>query len=535
MLEHAYGWLSIIPPLIAITLAVTTKDVFGSLLVGIISGYAIYVNFAPPSILATLEITNPVLGPLNETVNAMLGATSNRDNLALLFFLAMLGGLVAILTAAGGSKAFAKWATTKIKSKRAAQLATFALGCVIFIDDYFNALTVGNVMRPITDRYKISRAKLAYIIDSTAAPVTILFPVSSWVATVISLINPSLQQYGFKEQGLGAFMSACPFNYYAWLTLLMVVLVATLNVDFGPMARFERISQEQGSDAVSAQDSPDDEMEVLDVSDKGTAWDLILSIVVLVALALLSMLYTGGFFDGVPAAAALSNCDSSISLVYAGTGTLIFTLFLFVPRKLMTIKQFIEAFVQGIKSMVSAIFMLILAWTFASVLSEGVLSTGSFVAGMVAGNIPGFILPVIIFLLSAFIAFTTGVSWGAMAIMLPTSIAVCAVVAPEHIAAVLGATLAGSVYGDHCSPLADTTILSSAGASCVHLDHVMSQLPYANVVAGISLVGFLVAGLTFNPWIPMAVCVLLLIAVMLVIHYRIQKRDARLLRQSSDF
>ena len=526
MLEHAYGWLSIIPPLIAITLAITTKEVLGSLLLGVISGYAIYVNFAPPSILETLEITNPVLGPLNETINAMLEAAGDRDNLALLFFLAILGGLVAILTAAGGSKAFAKWASTKIKTRTGAQLATFALGCIIFIDDYFNALTVGNVMRPITDRYNISRAKLAYIIDSTAAPVTILFPVSSWVATVISMINPTLQQYHFEQMGLGAFMASVPFNFYAWLTLIMVVLVAILKVDFGPMARFEKLSVEKGSEAVSVEESQSDDIGSLPVSEKGTVWDLVLSIVVLVALAFLAMMYTGGYFDGgISAAAALSNCDSSLALVYAGVGTIIFTLFLFVPRKLMTVSQFVAAFIQGMKSMVSATLMLIMAWAFGSVLSEGVLSTGSFVAGLAAGNLPGFLLPVIIFLISAFISFTTGVSWGAMAIMLPTSIAVCAAVAPGHISAVIGATLAGSIFGDHCSPLADTTILSSAGANCIHLDHVVSQLPYALTVAGVCVIGYLMAGV-FNSWIPsMVVCVILLLATMIVIHRRYEKKE----------
>ncbi len=524
--EHAYGWLSLIPPLIAITLAITTKEVYSSLILGVLSGYIIYVNFAPAEIWSTLAVKSRIMGPISETINSMLNAAGTRENLSLLFFLSILGGLVAILTCAGGSRAFARWASNKIKTKRGAQMSTFALGVVIFIDDYFNALTVGSVMGPITDRYNISRAKLAYIIDATAAPVTVLFPVSSWVATVISMIDPTLRQCGYETQGLAAFLASVPYNFYAWLTLFMVVLVSLTGADFGLMKKFEDQAREHGTESVNVDESMRGDLASLKISDKASVWDLISSIVVLVALAIISMIYTGGFFEGgMTFAEALGNCDSSLALVYAGIGTVLFSLVLFVPRGLLSIRQFLDAFIQGMKMMVGPVLLLILAWTMGNVLGEGCLNTGNYVAELARGALPGWLLPVMIFVLSAFIAFTTGVSWGTMAIMLPTSIAVCTAVDPSYIFAVIGATLAGSVFGDHCSPLADTTIMSSAGAGCIHLDHVMSQLPYALLTAGACVIGYVIVGLTDNWPVALLLCAAMLFAVMMFIKRRNLKNE----------
>ncbi|NLW24836.1 MAG: Na+/H+ antiporter NhaC family protein [Clostridia bacterium] len=498
-MEHAYGWLSIIPPLVAIILALLTKEVLGSLIIGIFSGYFIFVNFAPPEIAEGLTSTNPILGPFVEMVNSVIVNAGDSWNMAILLFLAILGGLVAVVTLAGGSMAYGEWAAKKVKSRAGAQISTFILGCIIFIDDYFNCLTVGTVMRPVTDRWQISRAKLAYLIDSTAAPVTILVPVSSWVAYIISVMEPSLLEQGFNLNGLSGFITTIPFNFYAWLTLIMVVVIALTNLEFGPMARFEARAIQTGElqedrEAIP----PGDDFSDLEVSKKGTPLDLIVPIIGLIIFTLIAMLYTGGYFgsEEVSMWQAFGDTDASISLIYGGSAALLLALVLFVPRRLMTYSQFMNAFTQGVKSMVPAFSILILAWTFGSVLRDGGLQTGSFVANLVGTTIPAWLLPGIIFIAAGFIGFATGTSWGTFAIMLPIAIPICANVDPEMIGVMMAAVLAGAVFGDHCSPISDTTILSSTGAACYHIDHVATQMPYATLVAVISFIGFIVAGLT---------------------------------------
>lgn len=535
-MEHAFGWLSIVPPVVAITLALATKEVFGSLLIGIFSGYFIFVNFAPAEISEGLASTNPIFGPFLEMVNSIIANAGDSWNMAILLFLAILGGLVAIITVAGGSAAYGEWAAKRVKTRSGAQLSTFLLGCIIFIDDYFNSLTVGTVMRPVTDRYRISRAKLAYILDSTAAPVTILVPVSSWVATIISIMEPSLESEGFTLSGLSGFMSTLPYNFYAWLTLIMVVVIAVSKLEFGPMARFEAKAMLTGELQEDREATPPgDDFSNLEISQKGSPLDLILPIAALIVLTLIAMLYTGGYFGSDTTMwQAFGDTDSATSLLYGGIGALLFCLILFVPRKLMTYGQFMNAFVQGVKSMVPAFSILILAWTFGSVLRDDGLQTGTFVANVVGTTISAWLLPAIIFIVSCFIAFATGTSWGTFAIMLPIAIPICANVNPEMISLMMAAVLAGAVYGDHCSPISDTTILSSTGAACHHIDHVATQTPYASLVAGISIIGFLVAGITNSALISFPVSLALLLAALKILHSRSAAQMAKVEAQAQE-
>ncbi|SDJ98851.1 Na+/H+ antiporter NhaC family protein [Natronincola ferrireducens] len=527
-MEHVYGWLSLLPPIIAVGLALATKEVFGSLIIGIFSGYFIYVNFASAEIAANLASTNPVIGPILEMVNSIIENAGDSWNMAILIFLALLGGLVAVITVAGGSAAYGEWATKKVKSRIGAQIAVFILGCIIFIDDYFNSLTVGTVMRPLTDRYNISRAKLAYILDSTAAPVTILVPLSSWVAYIISIMEPTLRGAGFEMNGLNGFIATIPFNIYAWLSLLMVVLVAALNIEFGPMADFEARAMETGEiQADQGSTPPVDDFSSLDISSKGTPWDLIVPIAGLITFTLIAMIYTGGYFNGeVTLWQALGDTDAAISLVYGGIGALFLCMIMFVPRGLMTYGNFMNAFIQGVKSMVPAFSILILAWTFGSVLRDDGLQTGTFVATIVGNNLPIAILPAIIFIAAGFIAFSTGTSWGTFAIMLPIAISISANVNPEMVGLMMSSVLAGAVFGDHCSPISDTTILSSTGAGCHHIDHVSTQIPYAATVAGVSFIGFIVAGFTNNAIISLIVSIGLLLTIVLLLSKHYKKENA---------
>lgn len=529
-MEHAYGWLSIIPPVIAIVMALWTKEVLGSLIIGIFSGYFIYVNFAPASIAANLTSTNPILGPFFEMLNSLIANAGDPWNMAILLFLAILGGLVAVITVAGGSGAYGKWAASKVKSRAGAQLSTFLLGCIIFIDDYFNSLTVGTVMRPVTDRFRISRAKLSYILDSTAAPVTILVPISSWVAYIISVMEPTLKEAGFALNGFSGFLSTVPLNLYAWGTLLMVVLVATTNLEFGPMAKFEKRAMETGElqedrDATP----PGDDFSNMEISQKGKPTDLLIPIISLIIFTITAMLYTGGYFTtGVTLWQAFGDTDSAMSLVYGGIGALIVCLLLFVPRGLMSYSNFMNAFVQGVKSMVPAFSILILAWTFGSVLRDGGLQTGSFVANLVGSSTPLWLLPPVIFIASSFIAFSTGTSWGTFAIMLPIAIPIAANIAPESVSLLMASVLSGAVYGDHCSPISDTTILSATGAACHHIDHVTTQMPYATVVAGTSLIGFIVAGLTNNVFLSLITTIVILVITLKIFHAKSEREFALL-------
>lgn len=476
------GWLSILPPLIAIVLALLTKEVISSLMVGILSGTFIYalctVSGAAGVVVSTVEHTFTLM------------ASKAADNINIILFLCLLGALVVVVTRAGGSRAYGAWAASKLRSKRSAQLATAGLGVLIFIDDYFNCLTVGTVMKPVTDKYGVSRAKLAYLIDATAAPVCIIAPISSWAAAVGS----NLQGMGGFDTPMAAFISSIPYNLYALLSLLLVVFLCVTNLDFGPMAKAQ---QEAAAGNLGAVETAA-QVEQPKTSDKGRVFDLIIPVVGLIIFSVLAMLYTGGYFsgEGVSIADAFGNCDSSASLVLGGFGGLVVAFLLFVPRGVVGFRDFMDGIGEGIKSMVPACIILTLAWTISGVCRD-MLGTGEYVGELVKHlQVPFAILPAIIFAVAALLSFSMGTAWGTFGILIPIVMEVMASTTNMALlTAALAATLAGSVFGDHCSPISDTTILSSTGAGCDHMQHVSTQMVYALAVAAASFVGYLVGGL----------------------------------------
>lgn len=502
------GWLSILPPIIAITLALLTKEVISSLIIGILSGTLIYAFSTGGGVVKAIEVT---FGLMSEKLG---------DNASIIIFLACLGALVTVITMAGGSKAYGDWAANKIKSKRGAQLGTSILGGLIFIDDYFNCLTIGTVMRPVTDKHLISRAKLAYIIDATAAPICIIAPISSWAASVISQIN-GLDVNGVPLNGMETFMATIPYNLYAILTLIMVIILCVTNIEFGPMAKFEKATRSgQGDPSVEASGS-EDELSNIKISSKGRVYDLVLPIVALIIFAVLSMLYVGGYFEGgMTLAEGFGNTDAGSALAMAGFGALIVAFILFVPRKVISFKDFMDGIGMGVKSMVGAFIILTLAWTISGVCKD-LLGTGEYVGNLVAtSNIPAQLIPAMIFLVAGGLAFAMGTSWGTFGILIPIVVMICSAVAPELVTVSLSATLAGAVFGDHCSPISDTTILSSTGAGCNHIDHVSTQIPYTLVVAASCFVGYLVAGFTNNMWLTLGSSTVLLGIILVILSKR---------------
>ncbi|MCI8441824.1 MAG: Na+/H+ antiporter NhaC family protein [Provencibacterium sp.] len=502
------GFLSILPPVIAIGLALVTKEVISSLIIGILSGTFIYSAYT----------ASGVLGVLVKTFSTTTGLMAAKlgDNAAIILFLALLGALVAVITMAGGSKAYGDWAVSKLSSRVGAQLATSALGVLIFIDDYFNCLTIGTVMRPVTDKHRISHAKLAYIIDATAAPICIIAPVSSWAASVIS------QMDGTGLDGMSAFMQTIPYNLYALLTIMMVVVLSVSKLEFGPMARFEKNALEKGdldSSVGGSAESAADELDTIAVSPRGKVIDLIIPIIALIIFSILSMLYIGGYFEGgMTLADGFGNTDAGPALALAGLGALIVAFFLFVPRRVLSFKRFMAGIGVGVKSMVPAFIILTLAWTISGVCRD-LLSTGEYVGNLVASsNMPLALIPVIVFIVAGFLSFSMGTSWGTFGILIPIIALVCERVAPELTIISLAATLAGSVFGDHCSPISDTTILSSTGANCDHINHVASQIPYSITVAACCAVGYIVAGFTKNLFLTLLVSFGLLAAALVLLH-----------------
>ncbi len=492
------GFLSILPPIIAIGLALITKEVLSSLLIGILSGGLIYATQTGMNAFGAVEVTFSLMG-------SKIG-----DNANILLFLALLGSLVVVTSKAGGSAAYGRWASSKIKTKSGALLSTYILGALIFIDDYFNCLTVGTVMKPVTDKHNISREKLAYVIDATAAPICIIAPVSSWAAAIISQIEAAE-----VADPMGVFVASIPYNLYAILTLIMVCVICLSNLDFGPMTKFNTLQQ------VDADKENSEEVNL-----KGKVRDLIIPIVALIVFSVVAMLYVGGYTIGgdMSIAEGFGNTDASVSLVYGGFGALVVSFILYIPRKIMTFHQFMECIVEGIKSMAAAFSILIMAWTISGVCRD-LLGTGEYVGELVkSSNIPVFIIPAIVFAVAAFLSFSMGTAWGTFTILIPIVAIICSESAPELLVMTLSATLAGSVFGDHCSPISDTTILASTGAGCNHINHVSTQIPYAVVVAVCSFIGYIVAGLTYNMGImtniliTLAVSIGLLIVTLKVLH-----------------
>jgi Na+/H+ antiporter NhaC len=458
------------------------------------------------------------VGIFTVTVETM----SERFDATMVIFLALLGGLVALITKAGGSNAYGAWAAKKIKSQKEASLLTVFLGMLIFIDDYFNCLTVGTVMRPVTDRFKISREKLAYLIDATAAPVCIIAPISSWAASVISYYPT---ESGIS--GMQAFIGSVPMNLYALLTLFMIIwLSLRKNSGFGPMAAAERRAEETGklgNDESSGQGS--DELDKMEISSKGSILDLIVPVAFLVVFSIIAMLFSGGYWngEGMTLFEAFGETDAGFSLALGGFCALIVAFFLFVPRKLMGFNDFFSVLTKGMKSMVPAIIILTLAWTISGICRYK-LNTGDYVASLVeSSSMPVAVIPAIMFIISAILSFATGTSWGTFGILIPIGITICDSVAPHLSIVTLSAILAGSVFGDHCSPISDTTILSSTGAQCKHIEHVATQLPYALTVAVVCFIGYILYGLVSplgygaSVGITLPVCFALLIALLMVL------------------
>ena len=482
------GWLSILPPIIAIALALITKEVYSSLFIGIASGMLIYAFAGDGNIFSAATMIFDMM------------SSKIADNAYMIIFLALLWAVVSLVSKSGGSQAYGRWAGSKLKNKRSAAFATSLLGILIFIDDGFNCLTVGTVMRPITDRLRISREKLAYIIDATAAPVCIIAPVSSWAVAVASEVG--------EKNGFNIFLSTIPYNFYALMTILMVFVISFTGRDFGPMKKAEeeaeiRIPAEQtGSDTETA---------------KGHVIDLVLPIVVLIICAILGMAYVGGFFEGVSFSEAIGyNPTAGLSLgAFAG---LICAGLLYLPRKLMKPKEFIECIVSGIGNIVPPMLILILSWSLGGVCRQ-LIGTGVFISGFVNGSdLPMGFLPFLIFIIAALMSFSMGTSWGTFGMLIPIITMICETEAGAGLLIpALGATLAGSVYGDHCSPISDTTILASTGADCIHIRHVETQLPYATLVAVVCAIGYLIAGFMKTPAVALIVEAILLVGIIMIL------------------
>lgn len=501
------GFLSLLPPIIAIVLALISKEVISSLLIGILSGALIYALATGGGII---EMSSVAFGVMADTVGS-----PGKFNIIL--FLALLGALVCIVTMAGGSRAYGQWATKRLKSKRAAGLATSFLGMLIFIDDYFNCLTVGTVMKPVTDKYQMSRAKLAYLIDATAAPICIIAPISSWAAAV----GTTLYETGAFQNELQAFMATIPYNLYAILTIVMVLMVSILDLDFGGMEKEELKAKNGDLGAVNTEIEEDKT-----ISDKGTIWDLLIPIGSLILFSILAMLYNGGYWsDGLSMQEAFGNCDSAAALVLGSFWALVVTFFLVVPRKLVSFKDFFASVTEGTKSMVNAFIILTLAWTIGT-LCQDYLGTGLYVGNLVeASNLPTGMIPMIVFLVAAGLSFSIGTAWGTFGIFIPIVIFICQNTAPEIITVTLSAALAGSVFGDHCSPISDTTILSSTAAGVDHLKHVSTQIPYAVTVASCCAVGYLIAGFSNgNLLLTLGMSIVLLGILVFVLHRSTMKR-----------
>ena len=469
---YSTAW-ALVPPVVAITLALITKEVYSSLFVGIAVGGIFYGG-------GNFERT--ITHVLND---GLIGVLSDPYNVGILIFLVVLGAMVSLMNRAGGSAAFGRWASQHIKTRVGAQITTIILGCLIFIDDYFNCLTVGSVMRPITDKHNVSRAKLAYLIDSTAAPICIIAPISSWAAAVTGFVP--------GEDGLSVFVQAIPFNFYALFTIVMMLGLVLLKVDYGPMKLHEDNAKK--GDLFTTGARPYAYNEDVKENTKGHVLDLLIPIASLIVFCVIGMIYTGGFFSGESIVTAFSNADASVGLALGSFFALVVTIVLYVCRKALTFKECMDCIPEGFKSMVPAIMILTFAWSLKAMTDS--LGAAPFVEGIMKGNAQALMnfLPAVIFLVGCFLAFATGTSWGTFGILIPI---VVGVFANDHqmMIIAISACMAGAVCGDHCSPISDTTIMASAGSQSDHVNHVSTQLPYAMTVAAISCITYVIAGFT---------------------------------------
>ncbi len=494
---YATFW-ALIPPVVAIVLALITKEVYSSLFVGILVGGLFYSGFSfEGTIVHIFE-------------DGIIGVLSDSYNVGILVFLIILGAIVCLMNKAGGSAAFGRWASDHIKTRTGAQLTTVALGVLIFIDDYFNCLTVGSVMRPVTDKHNISRAKLAYLIDATAAPICIIAPISSWAAAVTGFVE--------GEDGLSLFISAIPYNFYALLTIVMMLTIAVLNIDFGSMKIHEDNAKK--GDLFTTPDRPYGEATELEDTGKGTVKDLLIPIIALIICCVIGMIYTGGFFEGADFVTAFSNSDASVGLAIGSAFALVITILLYVSRRVLGFKECMDCIPEGFKAMVPAIMILTFAWTLKSMTDS--LGAAEFVAALIKGSASGIVnlLPAIIFVVGCLLAFATGTSWGTFGILIPIVVDAFQATNPTLMTIAISACMAGAVCGDHCSPISDTTIMASAGAQCNHVNHVSTQLLYAVSVAAISFITYIVAGFVQSAWISLPVGVVLTLGYLLFMKKR---------------
>lgn len=497
---------ALVPPVVAIALALITKEVHSSLFAGIVVGALFYTKF---NILGTIDVV---------LKDGFIGSLSDAGNVGIILFLAILGIMVALMNATGASKAYGDWARRKIKTRNGSVLATFALGVIIFIDDYFNCLTVGSVMRPITDTHKISRAKLAYLIDATAAPICMIAPISSWAAAVSGFVE--------DYNGIELFIKAIPYNFYSLATIVMIIAITVMKFDYGPMRVHER-NAILHDDIYTTPDRPYAGLETEEEAPEGrksSVWDLILPIIVLIIACVLGMIYTGGFFDGVGFVDAFANSDATYGLPLGSGIAMIIMIIYYMARRLITFSDAMACVPEGVKAMVPAILILTFAWTLCSITS--LLGADVFVAGVMDNAAEGLkiMLPAIIFVVAAFLGFSTGTSWGTFGILIPIITGLFPVDDPMLIIGI-SACCAGAVSGDHCSPISDTTIMASTGAQCNHINHVSTQLPYALTVVAVSFVGYIIAGFTKSAVISLPITLVLMVVVLFAIRSVVKKND----------
>ena len=515
---------SLLPPVVAIGLALITKEVYSSLFLGIVTGGVLcMLSSTPVSVGEEESLGHGFTALFNAVVNeGIIKNLSDSWNVGILVFLVVLGIIVVLMNKAGGSRAYGEWAVRRIRTRKGASLATFALGVLIFVDDYFNCLTVGSVMRPVTDTHKVSRAKLAYLIDATAAPVCIIAPISSWAAAVSGTVE--------GVNGISLFIQTIPFNLYALLTILMVILMSTLDVDFGPMRRHE-LNAKNGDLFTTGETQYATEAEA-PVTSKGKVIDLVLPVIILIILCVTGMIYTGGFFSGESFVNSFANCDAAYGLSIGSIGALILIVIYFLIRRVLTFKNCMEAVPEGFKQMVPAILILTFAWALKSM--TGLLDASTYVSSIVeSATAVKILLPAILFVVAVGLSFATGTSWGTFGILIPIVTGVfeselagvsAGGTIPTMVVICISACLAGAVCGDHCSPISDTTIMASTGAQCDHVNHVSTQLPYAMSVAAISFIGYLVAGFIQNVFVILGTGIVLLAAFIFAM-YLINRRS----------
>ncbi len=504
------SYWSLIPPIIAIILALVTKEVYSSLFIGIVTGCLLYSGFSFEGTMTHIF------------TDGIIGSLADAWNVGILIFLVILGTIVQLMNRTGGSAAFGNWATRRISSREGAQLATIALGVLIFIDDYFNCLTVGSVMRPVTDKFKVSRAKLAYLIDATAAPVCIIAPISSWAAAVAGFVE--------GENGLALFIRTIPYNYYALLTIAMMIMLVLMHIDYGPMETHEYNAEVLG-DIYTTPDRPYENARDEAEGHVGIVADMLVPIISLIVCCVIGMIYTGGFFGGESFIDSFANSDASVGLVLGSFSGLVITMVYYLIRNSLTFEEMMGCLPDGFKQMVPAILILTLAWTLNSTTAS--LGAKEFVAGVIDTHAAGFasFLPFIIFLIAVGLSFATGTSWGTFGILIPIVVACFQKSDPQLMIIAMSACMAGSVCGDHCSPISDTTIMSSAGAQCNHINHVSTQMPYALTCAAVSAVTYIIAGLVRNPIISLVCGLVMLFVVMMI--FRVASNNMRAAREAA--